>query len=211
MGEFWSEYDSTPPRERPRRGPDPLEQGFDRLVSAGRQLVGGVSGARPGSRTAPKGAQRGEKTAGQAWIGWAAGWRTNLIGSSMRTRIGANHGRSLSRGKACPGNLFNRSNRLGVAPWRRSLAGDGLALLGLAKTIGPTTPVFQSPVGNASPQSPSPQRFSRQRLMPQIPRRQAPVAPCPVPPDAAGPSQVSSAGEKTSRITVSSLPPRKKR
>ena len=59
MGEFWSEYDSTPPRERPRRGPDPLEQGFDRLVSAGRQLVGGVSGARPGSRTAPKGAQRG--------------------------------------------------------------------------------------------------------------------------------------------------------
>lgn len=59
MGESWSEYDSTPPRERPRRGPDPLEQGFDRLVSAGRQLVDGVSGARPGSRTAPRGAQRG--------------------------------------------------------------------------------------------------------------------------------------------------------
>jgi hypothetical protein len=59
MGESWSEYDSTPPRERPRRGPDPLEQGFDRLVSAGRQLVDGVSGARPGSRTAPRGAQGG--------------------------------------------------------------------------------------------------------------------------------------------------------
>ena len=59
MGESWSEYDSTPPRERPRRGPDPLEQRFDRLVSAGRQLVDGVSGARPGSRTAPRGAQRG--------------------------------------------------------------------------------------------------------------------------------------------------------
>ena len=59
MGESWSEYDSTPPRERPRRGPDPLEQGFDRLVSAGRQLVDGVSGARPGSRTAPRGAQPG--------------------------------------------------------------------------------------------------------------------------------------------------------
>jgi len=59
MGESWSEYDSTPPRERPRRGPDPLEQGFDRLVSAGRQLVDGVSGARPGSRTVPRGAQRG--------------------------------------------------------------------------------------------------------------------------------------------------------
>ena len=59
MGESWSEYDSTPPRERPRRGPDPLEQGFDRLVSAGRQLVDGVSGARPGSRTASRGAQPG--------------------------------------------------------------------------------------------------------------------------------------------------------
>jgi len=59
MGESWSEYDNTPPRERLRRGPDPLEQGFDRLVSAGRQLVDGVSGARPGSRTAQRGVQRG--------------------------------------------------------------------------------------------------------------------------------------------------------
>jgi hypothetical protein len=33
-----------------RRGADPLEQGLDRLVTAGRQLVDGVSGARPGSR-----------------------------------------------------------------------------------------------------------------------------------------------------------------
>ena len=32
-----------------RRGGDSLEQGLDRLVSAGRQLVDGVSGARPGS------------------------------------------------------------------------------------------------------------------------------------------------------------------
>jgi hypothetical protein len=32
------------------------EQGIDRLVSAGRQLVDGVSGARPGSRKASRGA-----------------------------------------------------------------------------------------------------------------------------------------------------------
>ena len=55
MGESWSEYDNTPPRERLRRGPDPREQGLDRLVSAGRQLVDGVSGARPGSRAALRG------------------------------------------------------------------------------------------------------------------------------------------------------------
>ncbi|MFM7636069.1 MAG: hypothetical protein ACKO7Z_10960 [Cyanobacteriota bacterium] len=35
-----------------RRGPDPLEQGLDRLVSAGKQLVDGVAGARLGSRPA---------------------------------------------------------------------------------------------------------------------------------------------------------------
>lgn len=41
-----------------RRGPDPLEQGLDRLVSAGRQFVDGVSGARPGSRPPARGAGR---------------------------------------------------------------------------------------------------------------------------------------------------------
>ncbi|MFM7675479.1 MAG: RNA helicase [Synechococcus sp.] len=38
-----------------RRGTDPLEQRLDRWVSAGRQLVDGVSGARPGSRPAARG------------------------------------------------------------------------------------------------------------------------------------------------------------
>lgn len=47
MAEPWSDR-----RPAPRRGSDPLEQRLDRLVSAGRQLVDGVSGARPGSRSA---------------------------------------------------------------------------------------------------------------------------------------------------------------
>lgn len=38
-----------------RRPPDALEQRFDRLMSAGRQLVDGVSGARPGSRQSGRG------------------------------------------------------------------------------------------------------------------------------------------------------------
>ena len=46
MPDSWSDR-----RPAPRRGSDPLEQRFDRLVSAGRQLVDGVSGARPGSRS----------------------------------------------------------------------------------------------------------------------------------------------------------------
>jgi len=44
MPEFWSE---------------PVEQRFDRLLSAGRQLVDGVSGARPGSRAGGRSASRG--------------------------------------------------------------------------------------------------------------------------------------------------------
>lgn len=45
-----------PDRRAPedRRAPDPLEQGLDRLVSAGRQLVDGVSGARPAGRAATR-------------------------------------------------------------------------------------------------------------------------------------------------------------
>ena len=82
----------------------------------------------------------------------------------------------------------------------------GSPLKQVVRKIGPTTPVFQSPVGSASQQLPS-----LYLLRPQAPSPQAPLGPCPGPPDAAGPSQVSSAGEKTSRITVSSLPPRKKR
>jgi hypothetical protein len=46
MPDPWSDR-----RSAPRRGSDPLEQRLDRLVSAGRQLVDGVSGARPGSRS----------------------------------------------------------------------------------------------------------------------------------------------------------------
>jgi len=55
MPESWSSPESASQRSRLRRGPDPLEQGLDRLVSAGRQLVDGVSGARPGVRGPSRG------------------------------------------------------------------------------------------------------------------------------------------------------------
>ncbi|QPN71242.1 RNA helicase [Synechococcus sp. CBW1108] len=50
---------------------EPLEQGFDRLVSTGRQLVNGVSGARPGARGSER-RQRGPSL--QAGLGkWVEG------------------------------------------------------------------------------------------------------------------------------------------
>ncbi len=42
--------DGDPREARGERGGGPLEQRLDRWVSAGRQLVDGVAGARPGSR-----------------------------------------------------------------------------------------------------------------------------------------------------------------
>ncbi len=50
--------------DRPRRGADSLEQGLERLVSAGRQLVDGVAGTRPGSRGTGRGggASGGERS-----------------------------------------------------------------------------------------------------------------------------------------------------
>lgn len=69
MPESWSEPSAftsraddseVPRRDGSRRGTDPLEQRFDRLMSAGRQLVDGVSGARPGSRSGVRSEPRGD-------------------------------------------------------------------------------------------------------------------------------------------------------
>ena len=46
------------PRAAGSGGPDPLEQRLDRWVSAGRQFVDGVAGARPGSRPQARGGER---------------------------------------------------------------------------------------------------------------------------------------------------------
>ncbi|MEY4806376.1 MAG: hypothetical protein RLZZ206_765, partial [Cyanobacteriota bacterium] len=50
-----------------RDGPEPLDQRLDRWVSRGRELVDGVAGARPGSRTP------GPETAGLGHRGLGAG------------------------------------------------------------------------------------------------------------------------------------------
>lgn len=64
------------PRREPRRGlrrdedrgdGEPLEQRLDRWVSAGRQLVDGVSGGRPGSRSAGRGGER--RSGGRGGLG----------------------------------------------------------------------------------------------------------------------------------------------
>ena len=66
--------DGSNPQRRSgsRRGPDPLEQRLDRWVSAGRQLVDGVAGARPGSRPGTRGT--GRRAAGLPRPGGLGRW-----------------------------------------------------------------------------------------------------------------------------------------
>jgi hypothetical protein len=55
---------------RPAREAEPLEQRFDRWVSAGRQLVDGVAGSRPGSRAPARGGEgRGSARGGFDGLG----------------------------------------------------------------------------------------------------------------------------------------------
>ncbi|MCX5947491.1 MAG: hypothetical protein NTY67_04670 [Cyanobacteria bacterium] len=55
---------------RPARESEPLEQRFDRWVSAGRQLVDGVAGSRPGSRAPARGGEgRGSARGGFDGLG----------------------------------------------------------------------------------------------------------------------------------------------
>jgi hypothetical protein len=79
---------------RGRGGPDPLEQGLDRLVSAGRQLVDGVAGTRPGSRAGGRGGERPRLAGLGRWVeekldwileeedDWREPWQLQQRGSS---------------------------------------------------------------------------------------------------------------------------------
>jgi hypothetical protein len=61
----------------PRRGDPRLEDRFDQWVSAGRQLVDGVSGARPGSRPGARGATG--RAAGRPSLDGLGRWVENKL------------------------------------------------------------------------------------------------------------------------------------
>ena len=61
-------------RQRPQRGPDPLDRRLDRWLDTGRQLVDGVSGTRPGRRSTDRldGASRLDAVG--RWVGDRIDW-----------------------------------------------------------------------------------------------------------------------------------------
>lgn len=92
--------------ERPRRAyrrPEPgLEKRLDQWMTAGRQLVDGVAGARPGGRGQP-GRMAPGSAAGFARAIWADGWRTGSTGCLRTTTAGVSPGRNGPHGRPQPG------------------------------------------------------------------------------------------------------------
>lgn len=98
-----------------RSGDDRLEQRLDRWVEAGRQFVDGVSGARPGSRSAPRrGAPRLNPGELGRWVenklewllddeaddDWREPWQQRMAGP--RRRLEARSRRPLAGPEAAP-------------------------------------------------------------------------------------------------------------
>ena len=89
-------------RQRPQRGPDPLDRRLDRWLDTGRQLVDGVSGARPGRRSIDRLDAASRLDAMGRWVGDRIDWlldeeddwrevneRPQVMQSSRPVRVGA--------------------------------------------------------------------------------------------------------------------------
>jgi len=89
-------------RQRPQRGPDPLDRRLDRWLDTGRQLVDGVSGARPGRRSIDRLDGASRLDAMGRWVGDRIDWlldeeddwrevneRPQVMQSSRPVRVGA--------------------------------------------------------------------------------------------------------------------------
>ena len=62
------------PRQRSQRSPDPLDRRLDRWLDTGRQLVDGVSGARPGRRSLDRLDGASRLDAMGRWVGDRIDW-----------------------------------------------------------------------------------------------------------------------------------------
>ena len=147
---------------------------LDRLVSAGRQLVDGVSGARP----APV-AATGAKAAGS--LAWVVGWKTSSIGSLKTRTTGESPGRRLALNRAPrTGRAAAWMPSLAVAPRRPrpSQAKKGSRKQGSQKN-GPKMMLLPCPAGSGSRQG-HPKPNPSPHLNPNLSSR---AAPCPAPAD----------------------------
>ncbi len=161
-----------------RDGPEPLEQRFDRWVSRGRELVDGVAGARPGSRTpGPEAAGLGHRGLGAGglnparlgrWVeerfdwlleddaddDWREPWQEPARGSGRRP-TGAPEARRPERPSdswAAPpsGSPSPRRSDPQPRPWEASVASERRSLEAVSRRPSRTGPPPSPSLGRAS-------------------------------------------------------------
>lgn len=163
-----------------RDGPEPLEQRLDRWVSRGRELVDGVAGARPGSRTpGPEGAGLGHRGLGAGglnparlgrWVeerfdwlleddaddDWREPWQEPARGTGRRL-TGAPEARRPERPSdswAAPpsGSPSPRRSDPQPRPWEASVASERRSLEAVSRRPSRTGPPGSAPpsLGRAS-------------------------------------------------------------
>ena len=156
-----------------RDGPEPLDQRLDRWVSRGRELVDGVAGARPGSRTpGPEAAGLGHRGLGAGglnparlgrWVeerfdwlleddaddDWREPWQEPARGSGRRP-TGAPEARRPDRPSdswAAPpsGSPSPRRSDPQPRPWEASVASERRSLEAISRRLSRTAPPGSAP------------------------------------------------------------------
>jgi hypothetical protein len=156
-----------------RDGPEPLDQRLDRWVSRGRELVDGVAGARPGSRTpGPEAAGLGHRGLGAGglsparlgrWVeerfdwlleddaddDWREPWQEPARGSGRRP-TGAPEARRPERPSdswAAPpsGSPSPRRSDPQPRPWEASVASERRSLEAVSRRLSRTAPPGSAP------------------------------------------------------------------
>lgn len=156
-----------------RDGPEPLEQRLDRWVSRGRELVDGVAGARPGSRTpGPEAAGLGHRGLGAGglnparlgrWVeerfdwlleddaddDWREPWQEPARGTGRRP-TGAPEARRPERPSdswAAPpsGSPSPRRSDPQPRPWEASVASERRSLEAVSRRLSRTAPPGSAP------------------------------------------------------------------
>ena len=128
-------------RQRPQRSPDPLDRRLDRWLDTGRQLVDGVSGARPGRRSFDRLDGASRLDAMGRWVGDRIDW---LLDEEDDWREVSERSQSWQSARPNPANVSPTVDQSTPSRRKRPL-----------QALSRRQPVLPPPVTSTSPASPS--------------------------------------------------------
>ena len=129
------------PRQRSQRSPDPLDRRLDRWLDTGRQLVDGVSGARPGRRSLDRLDGASRLDAMGRWVGDRIDW---LLDEEDDWREVSERPQSRQSARPTPGDVSSSVERSTPSRRKRPL-----------QALSRRQPVLPPPVTSTSSVSPS--------------------------------------------------------